>query len=81
MRLLALLGSVLRDDFDRESDIDVLVQFEPGRTPGLRFVSTAAELSVLLGKPVDVLTLSLVERSPNDIRRKELLDSAELIYA
>ena len=78
---LALFGSVLRGDFDRESDIDVLVQFEPGRTPSLRFVSMAAELSALIGRPVDVLTRSSVERSPNYIRRKEILDSAEVIYA
>ena len=78
---LALFGSVLRDDFDRESDIDVLVQFEPGRKPGLRFVSMAAELSALVGRPVDVLTRSSMERSPNYIRRKEILDSAGVIYA
>ena len=63
IRRLAVFGSALRADFGPESDIDVLVEFEPGRAPGLRFVSIA------------------VERSPNYIRRREILDSAEVIYA
>ena len=78
---LSLFGSVLRDDFGRESDIDVLVEFEPDGVPGLRFVSMASELSRLLGRPVDVVTRSAVERSPNYIRRKAILESAEVIYA
>ena len=78
---MSLFGSVLRDDFDLESDIDVLVEFEPGGVPGIQFVSMASELSQLLGRPVDVLTRSAVERSPNHIRRKGILESAEVIYA
>ena len=78
---LSLFGSVLRDDFVRESDIDVLVEFEPGSVPGIEFVSMASELSRLLGRPVDVVTRPAVERSPNYIRRNEILDSAQVIYA
>ncbi len=78
---LSLFGSVLRDDFVRESDIDVLVEFEPGGVPGIQFVSMALELSRLLGRPVDVVTRPAVERSPNYIRRREILDSAQVIYA
>ena len=78
---MALFGSVLRDDFSRESDIDVLVEFKPDGVPGLQFVTMASELSGLLGRPVDVLTRSAIERSPNHIRRKEILESAEVIYA
>jgi len=78
---LSLFGSVLRDDFGRDSDIDVLVEFEPGGVPGIRFVSMTSELSLLLGRPVDVLTRPAVERSPNHIRRKEILESAEVVYA
>ena len=81
IRKLSVFGSALRDDFSPESDIDVLVEFEAGRTPGFRFIGMAAELSALFGRPVDVLTHSSVERSPNYIRRKEILDSAEVIYA
>lgn len=78
---LALFGSVLRDDFGPESDVDVLVEFAPGRTPGLAFVSMAEELSEIFGREVDVLTRSSVERSQNYIRRKAILNSAEVIYA
>ena len=81
IKQLAVFGSALRDDFGPESDIDVLVEFEPGRTPGFGFVTIASELSDLFGRHVDVLTRSSVERSPNYIRRKEILDSAEVIYA
>ena len=78
---LAIFGSALRDDFGPESDIDVLVEFEPGRTPGFGFVTMAADLSELFGRDVDVLTRSSVERSQNYIRRKEILETAETIYA
>ncbi len=81
IRWLAIFGSAVRDDFGPESDVDVLIEFEPGRVPGFRFVSMAAELSELFGRQVDVLTRRSVERSPNYIRRKEILDSAEVIYA
>jgi predicted nucleotidyltransferase len=56
IRKLALLGSVLRDDFRPDSDVDVLVEFEPGHTPGLGFFSIEAELSDLLGRKVDLNT-------------------------
>lgn len=78
---LSLFGSVLRDDYNRESDIDVLVEFERNGTPGLEFVRMVAELSSLLGRPVDVITRPAVERSQNHIRRQEILESAEIIYA
>ena len=78
---MALFGSVLRDGFRSDSDIDVLIVFEPGGVPGLQYVSMASELSQLFGRPVDVLTRTTVERSSNFIRRKEILESAEVIYA
>ena len=78
---MAVFGSALRDDFEPASDIDVLVEFAPGRTPGLGFVNIADELSDLFGRPVDVLTRSAIERSPNFIRRKAILDSAQVVYA
>jgi len=56
IRKLAFFGSVLRDDFTAESDIDVLVEFEPGHTPGLAFFAMQDELSELLGRPVDLNT-------------------------
>ena len=56
IRKLAFFGSVLRDDFGPQSDIDVLVEFEPGYTPGLDFFLIEAELSKLLGRKVDLQT-------------------------
>ena len=53
---LAFFGSVLRDDFTLESDVDVLVEFEPGHTPGLAFFSLQDELSKILGHKVDLNT-------------------------
>ncbi len=56
IRRLALFGSVLRSDFRPDSDVDVLVEFEPGRTPGLAFFEIQAELSVLFRRRVDLNT-------------------------
>ena len=53
---LALFGSVLRADFRPDSDVDVLVEFEPGKTPGLAFFDIEAELSHLIGRRVDLNT-------------------------
>ncbi len=56
IRKLAFFGSVLRPDFGSQSDIDVLVEFEPGHTPGFAFFAIQDELSALLGRPVDLHT-------------------------
>jgi predicted nucleotidyltransferase len=57
---LAFFGSVLRDDFRPVSDIDVLVTFEPGFTPGLDFFLMEVELSALLGRKVDLQTINFL---------------------
>ena len=56
IRKLALFGSVLRDDFRPDSDVDVLVEFEPEHVPGLRFFTLERELSEILGRKVDLNT-------------------------
>lgn len=56
VRRLALFGSVLREDFRSDSDVDVLVEFEPGFVPGLRFFTLQDELSETLGRRVDLNT-------------------------
>ena len=81
IREVGLFGSVLRDDYCDDSDIDMIVDFEPDCTPGLAFFTMEAELSELLGRPVDVVTRHSVERSENTIRRNEVLNSVEVIYA
>jgi predicted nucleotidyltransferase len=56
VRRLSLFGSVLTPDFDADSDVDVLVEFETGQTPGLEFFSMQDELSQLLGRQADLHT-------------------------
>ncbi|MBA4379536.1 MAG: nucleotidyltransferase [Anaerolinea sp.] len=57
IRKLALFGSVLRDDFRPDSDVDVLVEFEPGKMPGFAFITMQDELSEILGgRQVDLVT-------------------------
>jgi len=62
VRRLALFGSVLRDDFTPASDVDVLVEFEPGHVPGLAFFAMEAELSAILGRRVDLNTPGFLSR-------------------
>ena len=56
IRRLSFFGSVLRSDFTNGSDVDVLVEFEPEHVPGLAFFRMQAELSSILGHPVDLNT-------------------------
>ena len=58
----ALFGSVLRDDFSSDSDIDVLVEFEPDHTPGLAFFAIQEELSSILGREVDLNTYEFLSQ-------------------
>jgi predicted nucleotidyltransferase len=59
---LALFGSVLREDFAAASDVDVLVEFEPGHVPGLAFFDMERELTSLLGRKVDLNTPGFLSR-------------------
>lgn len=74
---LSLFGSVLRDDFGPDSDVDVLVEFQPGQTPGLAFFRMQAELSDLLGRRVDLNTPGFLSRYFRDA----VLAEAEIVYA
>jgi uncharacterized protein len=73
---LALFGSVLREDFGPDSDVDVLVEFEPGRILGLRFFALERELSEILGCKVDLNTPNFI--SP--YFRDRVLAEAEVQY-
>jgi len=77
IRKLSLFGSVLRDDFRPDSDVDVLVEFEPGKTPGFGFVAIQDELSELLGRQVDLSTPGFLH--PRILKRVEA--EAETVYA
>jgi len=81
IRSLSFFGSVLRDDFGPDSDIDVLVEFEPGKEPGLmEMAGMETELSGILGHKVDLVERQSVEKSENYIRRRHILQSLETIY-
>lgn len=80
IRRMALFGSVLRDDFTPESDVDVLVEFEPGRTIGFAFIDIQDELAKIFGRQVDMHTFKSVERNRNRLLRNRILDSAEALY-
>jgi|ERR1044071_2450300 predicted nucleotidyltransferase len=78
---LALFGSVLRDDFRPDSDVDLLVTFEPGARPSLLdLVEMQRELEALLGRRVDLVERRSVEASENYIRRKHILSSLRPVY-
>lgn len=73
IRKLSLFGSVVREDFRPDSDVDVLVEFEPGHVPGLRFFALQAELSQMLGRPVDLNTPQwLSPRFRDDVQREQV---------
>jgi predicted nucleotidyltransferase len=78
IRRLSLYGSALRDDFTPESDVDVLVEFDPDHIPGLiTLAGMEIELSQIFGRKVDV-------RTPEDLSRyfrQEVVRSAEVQYA
>lgn len=76
IRKLALFGSALRDDFGPESDLDVLVEFEPDAVIGLKFIHIQDELSELFGHQVDLNTPGFL----SDHFRQQVLESAKVLY-
>ena len=77
----ALFGSVLRDDFGPDSDIDVLVTFAPDATYSFfDLIHMQDELRVLLGRDVDLVERKCVEQSENYIRREHILRSLVPVY-
>ncbi len=79
---LAVFGSVLRDDFRPDSDVDVLVTFAPDSKWSLfDHVDMEDELHQILGRPVDLVSRRGIERSRNPFRRKAILESARVVHA
>lgn len=79
---LSLFGSALRGDFGPESDVDVLVTFAPrARWTLFDYSVMQTELAQIIGHNVDLVSRCAVERSRNWIRRRAILESAELFYA
>jgi len=77
IRKLSLFGSALRGELREDSDIDLLVEFEPGHVPGLAFFAMQNELSEILGRKVDLNTPQFLSR----YFREQVLAEAELQYA
>ena len=77
IRRLSLFGSVLGDEFGPDSDVDVLVEFDPEHVPGLEFFGMEIELSEMLGRKVDLNTPEFL--SPRF--RSQVLAEAEVQYA
>ncbi len=79
---LALFGSVLTTNFGDNSDIDVLVSFQPATNRSLLdLIQAEIELSGIMGKPVDLVERSVIEQSDNWIRRRSILANTKTIYA
>jgi len=76
IRRLAFFGSILHDDFRPESDVDVLVEFQPGVRVGLAFIRMQDELSAILGHKVDLNTPGSLSKYFRD----EVLHEAEALY-
>lgn len=82
IRELALFGSVLREDFRSDSDVDVLVTFSPDSNWGIEhLLDMKEELERLFERPVDLVDKRSVEESRNYIRRKHILSHMETVYA
>jgi uncharacterized protein len=79
---LALFGSVLREDFRPDSDIDLLLTFAPETKRGLtETLQIQDEFQAIFGRKVDLIVKSAIERSDNWLRRKNILESAQTIYS
>jgi uncharacterized protein len=79
---LALFGSVLRNDFRLDSDIDVMVQFHPDAHPTFSTLDRMEEeLKTIFHRDIDLITRQGIETSRNYLRRQEILSSAQVIYA
>ncbi|HIJ64461.1 MAG TPA: nucleotidyltransferase family protein [Candidatus Hydrogenedentes bacterium] len=79
---LALFGSVLRDDFREDSDVDVLVTFAPDAERSLfDLVEMQEELETIFRHPEDLVSRGGIEASRNYLRREAILSSAEVVYA
>jgi predicted nucleotidyltransferase len=82
IREFAVFGSVLRDDFRPESDIDVLVTFDQSAEWSLfDHVQMRNELETLLGRKVDLVTRRALEQTQNHILRERILNSAKIIFS
>ena len=76
IKRMGLFGSAIREDFGPDSDIDVLVEFEPGKVPGFNFFSIQEELSRLFGRTINLNTPG----SLSDYFRDQVISETQLLY-
>jgi uncharacterized protein len=78
---LAVFGSILRDDFDGDSDVDFLYVLKPNTHWSLSdLIQAEEELAQLLGREVDLVGKGSIEQSHNWLRKRNILSSAKVIY-
>ncbi len=78
---LCLFGSILRDDFTPDSDIDIIVTFSPNSTMSLlQFIDLEYQFKDLLKRDIDLVEKSVIEKDFNWIRRQEILNNYQVIY-
>jgi predicted nucleotidyltransferase len=79
---LAIFGSALREDYSQDSDVDILISFKPEIHWGLfDLVNMETELKTIFGKEIDLVEKNAVVNSENYIRRKGILDGAQIIFS
>jgi predicted nucleotidyltransferase len=77
----AFFGSVLREDFDpKNSDIDVMITLVPGQKWGWEIVTMKEELELIFNRSIDLVTKKAIENSKNPFRKKEILESYQVVY-
>jgi len=76
IKRMAVFGSILRDDWGPQSDVDVLVEVEPGHVPGFGFIAIGRRLGEVIGRPVDLSTFNGV----HPYLRQEIYNTLEVIY-
>lgn len=82
IREFALFGSAIRDDFRPESDIDILITYDPASEWGLfEHAQMQNELHILLGRKVDLVTRRALEQTQNQILRDRILETAQVIFS
>ena len=79
---LAIFGSAMRSDFNSESDIDLLIEFEPDTRISLfDIVDLKKEFEEVFGRAVDIVSKNAIKRSRNHLRKKNILENYKVVYA
>jgi uncharacterized protein len=77
---LEIFGSSATGEFSATSDVDVMVTFDEGKTPGLDFLEMKSQLEELFARPVDLVTRNAIEKSNNPYRKQSILSTARVVY-